>query len=399
MATSVQIATDWGMKNAQIAADVAAEIGLPLYAAYALLQMESKGDNIYGGDSGGIFAQSPRKKVTESNYKEFRRRLAAGEKTNGVGPSQVTHRSHFPKADAWGLKLWRTDDNMRYGFTLLLTHYQNYKTWERAGRAYNGKESYGKTFTRVVGEWKDRLKSASEAPMATWHLAPSLKRLQKDLDAVFGADRPNDGTIGDQAHAARKSEHNPDRDADSMPNGAVSAIDIYTQVGSKVWIKPAEFTKLLAVLKKDARVWYVIHKGYIYSRTDDFAKEKYTGSNPHTNHIHISLMQTKAAHDDVSSWGIGAVDDAPKPAEPKPSTKKPLPTLRRGDRDKVLVPFLKRFFWADPPNQDSVFGSGTEKKVKAYQREQGLMIDGVVGPKTWARIASGTKLPEGYKLP
>lgn len=294
--------------------------------------------------------------------------------------------------------------------------------------------------------------------MASWHLAPSLKKLQADLDAEFGEKRPADGTVGDASHAARSSEHNPDNDADSMPKGAVSAIDVYTTANGKTWISASEFAKLLDAFKKDSRVWYVIHKGYIYSRTYDFAKRKYTGSNPHTNHIHLSLRQTKAAHDDTSSWGLSGVKPDPKPSTggkytvrsgdtlssiadkfgvtvdelvevnkiknpdvisvgqvlvldaddkpvtpPKPPTggSKKLPTLKKGDKHEVLVPFLKRFFYGPTksPNYDRTFGSGTRSKVIAYQAKQGLKVDGIVGPQTWAKIASGgTKLPEGFRL-
>ncbi len=128
--------------------------------------------------------------------------------------------------------------------------------------------------------------------MATWHLAPSLKRLQYELDDRYPG-RPKDGTIGDAAHAARPSEHNPDRDSDGMPRGAVSAMDVYT---GKV---PSS---LVQTLIKDKRVWYVIHKRVIYSRTYGFRPRAYTGSNPHNSHIHISLNQTQAAHDSTANW-------------------------------------------------------------------------------------------------
>lgn len=35
---------------------------------------------------------------------------------------------------------------------------------------------------------------------------------------------------------------------------------------------------------------------------------------------------------------------------------------------------------------DGEFGSGTEKAVRAYQRSNGLDADGIVGPKTWAKL-------------
>lgn len=35
---------------------------------------------------------------------------------------------------------------------------------------------------------------------------------------------------------------------------------------------------------------------------------------------------------------------------------------------------------------DGIFGPGTESAVKAFQREEGLAVDGIVGPNTWAAL-------------
>ena len=39
---------------------------------------------------------------------------------------------------------------------------------------------------------------------------------------------------------------------------------------------------------------------------------------------------------------------------------------------------------------DGSFGSGTDKAVRAYQKANGLSVDGCVGPATWAKLL-GTK--------
>jgi peptidoglycan hydrolase-like protein with peptidoglycan-binding domain len=72
-----------------------------------------------------------------------------------------------------------------------------------------------------------------------------------------------------------------------------------------------------------------------------------------------------------------------------------LPELRRGSGKKgtraaLFVLILKRrlrslgyrgFFM-----NNTVYGTGTERAVKKFQRERGLPVDGTVGPKTWRRL-------------
>jgi hypothetical protein len=130
----------------------------------------------------------------------------------------------------------------------------------------------------------------------SWKLAPALDQLFDDVNAKWpNRSKASDGTIGDAAHSARKSEHNPNRDPDDdVPDGYVTAADI-TKAGLDV-------ARLLASLIGDKRVWYVIHAGKIWSRTYDFRERPYTGSNPHTGHVHVSLRQTRAACDDRSPW-------------------------------------------------------------------------------------------------
>ena len=54
-------------------------------------------------------------------------------------------------------------------------------------------------------------------------------------------------------------------------------------------------------LKKDKRVSYLIFKGKIWSRErKDEGNRKYTGSNPHNSHLHISIRADHSS--DTSNW-------------------------------------------------------------------------------------------------
>ena len=63
-------------------------------------------------------------------------------------------------------------------------------------------------------------------------------------------------------------------------------------------------------------------------------------------------------------------------------------SLRRGSRGELVTQLqqkLKRWGYYTGA-VDGVFGAGTEKAVKAFQRKVGLTADGIVGPKTAAAM-------------
>ena len=58
------------------------------------------------------------------------------------------------------------------------------------------------------------------------------------------------------------------------------------------------------------------------------------------------------------------------------------PTLRRGARGEPVKVVQRRIGTED----DGIFGSDTEALVRQFQRDKGLVPDGIVGPKTWVEI-------------
>lgn len=130
--------------------------------------------------------------------------------------------------------------------------------------------------------------------MAT--LAGSLRNLFAEIDDVWpNRDRRTDGWIGDSSHQQRQSDHNPDS------RGIVHAIDI-----DKDGIEPMLVVE--ACISDDRPTSYVVYNRTIWSRTRDFRPRAYTGSNPHTSHIHVSILY--GTHWESSDWGWGIAGKA-----------------------------------------------------------------------------------------
>ena len=71
------------------------------------------------------------------------------------------------------------------------------------------------------------------------------------------------------------------------------------------------------------------------------------------------------------------------------------PTLRRG-MNNPLVQVIQRKLGVAPPADD--FGPKTESAVRAFQKSQDMVPDGIVGPKTWAaldRVEDSAPAPVG----
>lgn len=252
-----------------------------------------------------------------------------------------------------------------------------------------------------------------------WQLAPALVDLIDEVDERWPKRKhSSDGSIGDTSHAARASEHNPDRDPDPMPRGYVSALDITKDSAEQI-------EELRKKLIADPRVWYVIHDGTIWSRTYGFKPRKYTGSNPHRVHLHVSLMQTGAGAKG-GKWGLGPVvppkpeKQPAKPVEPeKPTVEPEKPTVKPApepEKDVVRLPRVvsaargdSEAGWpGDAPNQakrvelalvkaglleqkyaDGLFGTKTVEAYAAWQRSlgfRGVDADGIPGLESLRRL-------------
>ncbi len=70
--------------------------------------------------------------------------------------------------------------------------------------------------------------------------------------------------------------------------------------------------------------------------------------------------------------------------------------LRRGSKSSSVL-FLQRLLLSylyPISNLDDIFGGETERAVKAFQSENGLVADGIVGANTWRKLFSSTGRPQ-----
>lgn len=149
-----------------------------------------------------------------------------------------------------------------------------------------------------------------------WSLAPSLVALVKECDRrAPRRSTLSDGSIGDSAHRARKSDHNPSGEW-------VHGVDITHDPKDGMDIH-AHLRNIAA--RHDGRVEYMISLGMIAERENGFRWVRYNGENPHNKHGHISVRHTTLARFDTSPW-LGGVVSFPTPVPPQiyvPSTPKP----------------------------------------------------------------------------
>jgi hypothetical protein len=133
-------------------------------------------------------------------------------------------------------------------------------------------------------------------------LCKAGQQLREQFDDAFpDRDRRSDGWIGDLRHSARPSDHNPDPKAGMV----VRAIDIDADVykSGKPDLMPDIADQIrLAAKAGEKRISYVIFQGRIASSRMGWRWRKYSGSNPHNAHCHISF--TKQGDADSSFFNI-----------------------------------------------------------------------------------------------
>ena len=139
----------------------------------------------------------------------------------------------------------------------------------------------------------------------SWRIAESLLKLREQVNAAAPTrSKKSDGGIGDAAHAARTSDHNPWVKDGAM--GIVTAIDITHDPDGG-----CDAGRLARELidDEDKRIKYVIWNRQMASSYPahghpPWTWRPYSGANPHTKHVHISVQPDKALYDDRAEWDI-----------------------------------------------------------------------------------------------
>ena len=138
-------------------------------------------------------------------------------------------------------------------------------------------------------------------------IADSLLVLRDEINQRWPErDTSSDCAYGDTSHQhnGSSSDHNPWlKDPDGV--GVVRALDTDVDGINAAWL--AEHFRSLGS-KGDARLsvgGYVIYNRRIASERDDWAWRTYTGSNPHTSHIHVSVSRDQTpGYDSHGDWSI-----------------------------------------------------------------------------------------------
>lgn len=146
-----------------------------------------------------------------------------------------------------------------------------------------------------------------------WYLNPALTRFRKAVNEAYPTrDKASDGTIGDEAHQATSSDHNPDGD------GSVDAWDMDVNLrsgGDDAAV--IEHLKKVFQTHESSRYW--IHNDQIASRSTGWKRESYAYAGPnrnrHTQHVH---WNSRSSHENSTApWEVDmplSADDVAKVA-------------------------------------------------------------------------------------
>lgn len=137
--------------------------------------------------------------------------------------------------------------------------------------------------------------------MANWTLVPSLVQLRSEFNELApNRDKASDGSIGDAAHSASVSDHNPSSD------GQVHAIDVDRDLKVPGLDMEEVIQFLLARCRAglETRLKYVIFNRRIWTASNGWRTSDYHGKNPHDHHAHFSAKYDTRSEASIASWEL-----------------------------------------------------------------------------------------------
>lgn len=155
-----------------------------------------------------------------------------------------------------------------------------------------------------------------------WVVAPALNALLAELNSVApGRDKSSDGSIGDQAHSTSPSGHNPDEtgkpedfDADSVDE--VRARDFDTDLNRPGLNMEMVCQFLVQACRAGRITWikYIIFNSRIWTASNGWVTQTYTGSNTHSQHMHVSCKPDTASENTTRPVGLATLLEPAMPS-------------------------------------------------------------------------------------
>jgi hypothetical protein len=159
--------------------------------------------------------------------------------------------------------------------------------------------------------------------MASWILIEAGKSLFAAFDALApDRDHASDGSIGDAAHAAEVSDHNPDEtgsvpihDADKI--NEVHAVDVDSDLRTPGLSMETCVQFILSRCRAGAekRLRYVIYNRRIWEASNGWDQRAYTGSSAHTEHAHFSFSYVTSLEASTASWHLEEIPVSLTPSD------------------------------------------------------------------------------------
>jgi Putative peptidoglycan binding domain len=210
-----------------------------------------------------------------------------------------------------------------------------------------------------------------------WRPAKSLIQLRDQINRLAPTrSKASDGTIGDASHQSRDSDHNPWVQDGGI--GVVTAIDITHDPGDGC---DCEQIVQALLISRDVRIKYIIWNRRIVSSTvQPWLWRRYTGSNPHTKHFHLSVKSDKVHYDSQKDWQIDSFGGQFRTLELDS------PRMRGGDVRIVQQKLLELGYLDSEDDVDSIYGPDTETAVRKFQTDRGIQVNGVVGDTTYQEL-------------